>query len=225
MIFSSHQLELVERLVRPRGDRRTAAASWRRAGWTSSGQSARCRGCGWTWTRGPTGGSTACPECGCWQSDERGVLLELDDGADDQLVLDAARRAGCGPHVRPGAAHARRAVPGGGGEMSDRQAMLLVARRELSERVRQRSFPDLYGDHRRARGGGAILAGRARRGRPRELRRGRLGRRVVGDRPDGALARAPVRRAGPTHASSRARLRPAPPSATRRWTRRWWMGS
>ena len=93
VIFSSHQLELVERLCDSvaivAGGRIVAAG---RVGELRAERSEpRLRvdveGAGEGWLDGLEGVHLV-------SRDERGVLVELRDGADDQAVLDAARRAG-----------------------------------------------------------------------------------------------------------------------------------
>ena len=95
VIFSSHQLELVERIcdrvaivnrgrlvaVRPR--RRAARRALPAA--PARQVEGRAR---------PTAGRTRIAGVRVVGRDGDGLLLELDDGTDDQRVLDAARRAG-----------------------------------------------------------------------------------------------------------------------------------
>ncbi len=93
VIFSSHQLELVERLC----DRVAIVDGGRivAAGRVDELRAERSLPCvrveldapSDAWLDGLAGVRLL-------KSDERGVLLELGEGADDQLVLDAARRAG-----------------------------------------------------------------------------------------------------------------------------------
>ena len=141
VVFSSHQLELVERLCsavaiisngpagrlragrRARGRRRAAALpAWRvegaPAGWARrrAGRARRRASAtaSWRWS--------------------------CDDGADDQALLDAARAAGRVVGVRRACG---RAWPTSSARSSRRdvaETVLLVARREFGERVRERSF-------------------------------------------------------------------------------------
>ena len=93
VIFSSHQLELVERLC----DRVAIVDGGRivAAGRVDELRAERSLPCvrvevdapSDAWLDGLSGVRLL-------KSDERGVLLELGEGTDDQLVLDAARRAG-----------------------------------------------------------------------------------------------------------------------------------
>ena len=67
------------------------------------------------------------------------LLVGLTDGATPDALLDAARGAGHGHALQPRAPDAHRPVPPRGG-LVRRTAVRLVARRELTERVRERSF-------------------------------------------------------------------------------------
>jgi ABC-2 type transport system ATP-binding protein len=93
VIFSSHQLELVERICDRVAivDRGRIVAAGRVDELRAERSRPRLRieveGAPNAWADGVTGVRRV-------DRDERGVLLELDDGADDQQVLEAARRAG-----------------------------------------------------------------------------------------------------------------------------------
>ena len=93
VIFSSHQLELVERICDRVGivNRGRNVAAGRvddlRAERTRPRLRVKLEGAPNGWAEGLAGVRVVA-------RDDRGVLLELSDGSDDQQVLDAARRAG-----------------------------------------------------------------------------------------------------------------------------------
>jgi ABC-2 type transport system ATP-binding protein len=93
VIFSSHQLELVERLCDSVAivNRGRIVAAGRVDELRSERSEPRLRveveGASDTWFRDLPGGEVVA-------RDDRGVVLELRDGADDQRILDAARGAG-----------------------------------------------------------------------------------------------------------------------------------
>jgi ABC-2 type transport system ATP-binding protein len=93
VVFSSHQLELVERLC-------DAVAIVRVGRVVASGRVAdlRARRGGRRWrvevAGAPTGWAQAVAGAEVVVSDDGAVVVELGDGADDQALLDAARRAG-----------------------------------------------------------------------------------------------------------------------------------
>ena len=68
-----------------------------------------------------------------------GVVVALRDGAGPDAVLDAARAAGAVTRFELERPDAQRPVPQGGGGVR-LESVALVARRELTERVRERSF-------------------------------------------------------------------------------------
>ena len=110
VVFSSHQLDLVERLCD-------------RVGIVSSGPMvavgtvdelrARRRRRGSSWMRRGAGrtGPTGWPACGSSSRRRRGRVLELADGVDDQAVLHAALAAGPVHEFSPAAPVADRAFP------------------------------------------------------------------------------------------------------------------
>ncbi len=140
VLFSSHQLELVEDICeevaiidhgRDRRDRRRRRAADARS------QRRRIE----------LQLDGAPPE---WLPDVAGVeLVERRNGdlrllagrdVDPEQVLAAAERTATGRRVQLRAALARRALPGAGGAMSGRRAITLVARREIRERLRSHAF-------------------------------------------------------------------------------------
>jgi ABC-2 type transport system ATP-binding protein len=93
VIFSSHQLDLVERLC----DRVAIVDGGRivAAGRVDELRAERSLPCVRVELDAPSDAwLDGLPGVRLLKSDERGVLLELGEGVDDQLVLDAARRAG-----------------------------------------------------------------------------------------------------------------------------------
>ena len=95
VIFSSHQLELVERICDRVAivNRGRLVASGRVDELRAERSRPRLR----VEVEGGDGWARQLPGVRVVAHDHDGLLLELSDGADDQLVLDAARRAG---HVR-----------------------------------------------------------------------------------------------------------------------------
>jgi ABC-2 type transport system ATP-binding protein len=93
VIFSSHQLELVERLCE-------AVAIINKGRLVASGTVAELRSAGrrrhWEVKVAGTdpGWAASLPGARVLDGTDGRVLLELDDGADEQVILDAARRAG-----------------------------------------------------------------------------------------------------------------------------------
>ena len=142
VMFSSHQLELVERLCED-------VAIINRGRLVASGavQELRDRGRGGVqhvrvrvegdgdgrWVAGVPGAELA-------DAGSSGVLVRLDDGGSPDRVLDAARAAGTVTHFsleRPSLADLfREAVA----SVSRREAVSLVAGREISQRAREKSF-------------------------------------------------------------------------------------
>jgi ABC-2 type transport system ATP-binding protein len=89
VVFSSHQLELVERLC--------DAVAIVRDGWVvASGRVAdlRARRGGRRWRVEVAGAPTGWAQAVAVVGNDGAVVVELGDGADDQALLDAARRAG-----------------------------------------------------------------------------------------------------------------------------------
>ena len=142
VVFSSHQLELVERLcedVAIVNDGRLVAAGaveeLRERGRAGAEQvRVRVEGDGdGGWLAGVPGAELA-------ETGPRGLLVRLPG---DGRSRGGARRGPRGRHrdaLQPRAADARRPVPRGGGGMSGRTAVALVARREISERAFEKSF-------------------------------------------------------------------------------------
>ena len=124
VVFSSHQLELVEHLcdavtILDQGRWWPTAASRSCAGATAVAASgSRCGARGRTGPRACRASPPSIPTA--IGPDADGVVLELADDADTQRVLDAARAAGPGRGVHAPVAHPGRAVPGGRAVVTDR---------------------------------------------------------------------------------------------------------
>ncbi len=176
VLFSSHQLELVERICdavaivngRPAGGARHGrrAALARRRGHVARrgrgharrlGRRGRRRG------RAPRGRATR-RSC-AWQA-----------GADEQALLDAARAAGPVRRFEPVAPSLSERFREVVAEMRSRRAIALVARREITQRTRERSFLDLDRLHARHPGRDRRAA-RASSGSTRTARRSQSPRR------------------------------------------------
>ena len=139
VVFSSHQLELVERLCDAVSivNNGRLVASGEVAGLRARHGDAAAGGRG----RGRPGGLVARRARragGPGAQRRRGA----DRGARRRRPADPGRRGGgrARAPVRLHPAHAGRGVPRGGGHVSFRTSMWLVARREITERVRERSF-------------------------------------------------------------------------------------
>ena len=123
VVFSSHQLDLVERLcdrvVLIDHGRIVAAgtiAELRRLARAPAAARAR-------WPGAPDEWYDAIPgrAAGSRRTPDDGVVLELDDDVDEQRVLDLARGAGDVTHFSRESAVAGRTVPRGGADVSDRE--------------------------------------------------------------------------------------------------------
>ena len=92
-----------------------------------------------------------------WLPDVAGVeLVERRNGdlrllagrdVDPEQVLAEAEQVGAGRGIQLRATVARRAVPGAGGAVNGRRAITLVARREIRERAAQQGLPRLDAGH------------------------------------------------------------------------------
>ena len=95
MLFSSHQLELVERLCDEVSIIVDGTARRVGAGRSSCARRPRTASSCVSLVEGaPPTGTDALPESSRSTQDARGVVLRLPDGVDDQQLLDAARAAG-----------------------------------------------------------------------------------------------------------------------------------
>ena len=222
VVFSSHQLELVERLCEDvaivnRGRLVAAGAvdELRERGRGGAEQvRVRVEGDGdGAWLAGVPGAELA-------GTGARGLLVRLSRRGP---AGSGARRGPGGRHrdaFQPRAADARRPVPRGGGGVSGRTAVALVARRELVRAGVREELRHRHGHHARDRRADRGAAERARLRRPRRVlargrgpgdagrrRRGRARRRRVRRRGSRSRAATPRRDAHATAASARRRSR------------------
>ena len=141
VVFSSHQLELVERLC----DAVSIVNNGRLVASGRGGASCAPATATGGWQVEVEGGAD-----GWWdgragrrrleQRRRRGRCWTLEPGADDQGSWPPRPRRARVRLLRLHPAHAGRDLPRGGGAVTFWRSMWLVARREITERVRERSF-------------------------------------------------------------------------------------
>ena len=136
VLFSSHQLELVEQLCE-------SVAIIDHGRLVACGEVDELRAGGPRLIRvdvrdAAAGWIDALPDVELVERTGSRTVLKLGPAADPQRILDAARSAGSVTHFARAAADARGAVSRGGVAMSARRAVWEVARRELVERSRSR---------------------------------------------------------------------------------------
>ena len=164
VLFSSHQLELVEHICE-------SVAIIDRGRLVACGKVDELRAGGPRLVRIDVrgrrrAGSTRSLTSSSWSAPASGPSCRLAPAADPQRILDAARRSGIGDALRRAAADACRAVPRAGVAMTARRAVWEVARRELVERSRSRTWRVTFVLLLILCVGGAIAAARVSSGTP-----------------------------------------------------------
>ena len=157
VVFSSHQLELVERLCEDvaiiNGGRLVAHGAVESCASAAAAPCSRS-GSGWRATAAATGSRPSRARRSAAQ-EPRGLLVRLPAGSADRRPARRGARRGDRDPLRARAPLARRPLPPGGGSVSGpgkrrlasslrgtrgREAVRLIARREIVVRARERSF-------------------------------------------------------------------------------------